>query len=223
MVSPQEYREANRGEPGFRLAAAHFSIQLLPDPRRASYTYELCLETVAMEAATEWTYEIPTGEGEMTNVRAWDQAGGLQTLLSRDGGGSARLRVWLREPVRRGGRYLFSYGYETEIKSVVGAGVRTQTVTYADWLILNLRCDHLRVSVHLPETGVPIGAVPAADDQRDRCVRYEIRHLRPLEAFTFLVAYRKRKIGWTFWQWVASAVVSGLVGALISEAVGVWR
>jgi hypothetical protein len=51
----------------------------------------------------------------------------------------------------------------------------------------------------------------------------EIRNLRELESSTLLVTYRRRKLGWTFWKWVGSAIGSGLVGALIADAMALWR
>jgi hypothetical protein len=221
VINPQQYREGQQAETGYRLQCLDVAVQLLPDPRRAQYTYTLHLKTVGAEPADRWRHDVPA-RGRVTNVSVYDEAGGLQYALPPDGPGRARLEVHFRRRVGRGESYVFTYSYEAQINTVIGPGALTQTITYGDWLMPNLPCDRLRVRVLVPPRAVRMAAVPAPTDEDGESVRYEQDNLRPLENMGFLVAYRKRKVGVRFWQWVASAAASGLLGAFIAEALDRW-
>ena len=193
VVAPHHYRELRPAIDGFRLVSATVTVTLLDDdPCRARYEYECHLETTGELPARYWCYHLPADALEVHDIRAWDARGKLQPRVY--GGGEApgsRLEVRLRDAVRAGERYTFSFGYESSIRPVVVADGRTCTVTYADWVIFNIPCAVLHVHVELPSGAEPVAAVPACAEDEGGRVTYRIRALRALETVSFLVAYRR--------------------------------
>jgi hypothetical protein len=214
VFSPEEYVQSQRAESAFRLLSATVDVQLLPDPRRAIYTYTLCLETVGGECADRWRHQIPMYAGDVTGVAAHDDHGGLEFVRPDDDAEGA-LEVRFRRPVRRGERYSFRYSYETRITSVVAPGPLSLTVTYGDWLTANMACSRFEVRVHVPAGAGGLVTVPAPSHEQQAVVTYRRAGLRPLETVGFLVAYRQWNLGWKFWQWVGSAVAFALVAELV--------
>ena len=100
------------------------------------------------------------------------------------------MEVRLRQPVKPGERYTFCYGYESSIGTVVARDGAVRTVTYSDWVIFNIPCDVLHVRVDLPRGARVLAAVPAAHQRDEARVAYRAQELRPLEAVSFVVAYR---------------------------------
>jgi len=130
--SPSEYRDSQHGDGSFRLSAVTVTVELLENPRRARYQFDCRLSTTGETPARYWYYDVPADRGEVTNLRASDAGGGLQTRGAPGRDGGTRVEVRMREAVRWGGECDFSFGYESVIKSVVVVGGRSRTVTYAD-------------------------------------------------------------------------------------------
>jgi hypothetical protein len=190
ITTPQRYRELRPGIDGFRLVSATLRVSLLPDPRRARYEYECHLETVGPVLARYWCYHLPAGGAEVADLRAWDARGKLSARFLWTEGPGTRVEVRLRQPVKPGERYTFSYGYESSIGTVVAKDGAARTVTYSDWVIFNIPCALLHVHVELPPGARALAAVPAAHEQDDARITYRVRELRALEAVSFVVAYR---------------------------------
>jgi hypothetical protein len=91
------------------------------------------------------------------------------------------LHVRFRRPVEKGRQYVFFFGYETVIRSVVTATPVTQTVVYSDWFILRLRCERLTVAVLLPPRASRLEAVPEPSEVDTGTVQYVWRGLRPMD------------------------------------------
>ncbi len=218
LLNPQDYRESHQPEKGYRLVSADVTIQLLLDPRRARYTYRLRLQTLGDEPAEMWRHEVPARGGMVTNISARDEEGGLEFREPPDGGKSKIVEVRFRREVRRGETYGFTYSYEAQISSVVAPGVLHQTVTCGDWLVPNLDCGEFRVKVVFPEKATRLAAVPSPSEEDVGSVRYEQSPLRALETIGYLVAYRQRKLGAVTLSWLSSAIGTGLIGALIADA-----
>ncbi|HEX2204167.1 MAG TPA: hypothetical protein VHG91_12745 [Longimicrobium sp.] len=214
-VTPQEYRDAIPPNRGFRLLASTVDVELrADDPRRARYRYDCHLETLGDVPALYWYYNVPVDAAEIGEVRAWDAAGGLETRTAPGENGGTQVQVRLRAPVRTYDSYVFGFGYETVIRSVVADGWRSVTVSYSDWVIFNIACDELRVNVRLPPRAALVSTVPPAAP--GGLVTYVHRGLRPLETVHYLVAYHRRHFGAVFYRWLAGAIGSGLIGALIA-------
>lgn len=208
ITSPQRYRELRPGIDGYRLVSATLTVTLLDDPRRARYEYELQLETVGNALARYWCYHVPAGADELDDLRAWDARGKLHArLLSGDGAGT-RIELRLRQPVRTGERYTFSYGYEADLRTVVAVDGRVRTVTYSDWVIFNIPCDALDVHVELPPGATPLAVVPAAGEEEPGRVTHLFRDLRALETASFLVAYERPAA--RGYRRIARAITAGL-------------
>ena len=191
ITTPHRYREARPGIDGFRLVSATLTVTLLPEPNRARYEYECHLETLGGIPARYWCYHLPAEAAELADLRAWDARGKLTArfLAAGDAPGT-RIEVRLRQPVRMGERYTFTFGYEAVIESVIAGEGRTRTVTYADWVIFNIPCTLLHVHVDLPPRGAFVAAVPRCVVSAGGRVTWRIRMLRPLEMVTMTVAYR---------------------------------
>ncbi|HEX9939745.1 MAG TPA: hypothetical protein VGB15_21600 [Longimicrobium sp.] len=190
ITTPHRYRELRPGIDGFRLVSATLTVSLLPDPRRARYEYECHLHTVGPMLARYWCYHLPAGEGEVADLRAWDERGKLSARLLASDGPGTRVEVRLRQPVKPGESYRFSYGYECAVGTVVARDGVRRTVTYSDWVIFNIPCDLLDVHVELPRGARTLATVPAAYEREEERVTWRVRELRPLEAVSFVAAYR---------------------------------
>lgn len=193
-LSPASYRELWTGIDGFRLASSTVTVTLLEDATRARFEYECHLESVGPEAARYWIYHLPAGMPEVCDIRAWDVRGRLLPRVcdGEDAPGS-RLEVRLRDEVAAGARYSFWFGYETAIRPIVAGVGRQRIVSYADWVIFNIPCARLDVHVELPHGAEPVAAIPACAEDEGWRVSYRVRALRPLEAVSFVVAYRRAR------------------------------
>lgn len=231
-LTAQQYRTAAYEVPGFVLVSGSLTVCPLDDPHRARFTLE-CLVEPAREteaaqdefATEEWVYDIPALDGEVTAVQAWDEVGTLQTGL-QPYAGRTRLRVRFRRLVRKGTRYRFWYSYEAPVRTVVCARVLSQTIICTGWLIFNLPCDAVRVSIQLPRRArltksAPTGEVTEPERGRPQ-VRYQLEKLRPLESSQWLVAYERRKIGVPLYVWTVAQLATGFVGWLIGRALDGW-
>ncbi len=216
VTAAHHYRELRPAIEGFRLVSATVTVTLLDDPRRARYVYECHLETTGELPARYWCYHLPADAPEVADIRAWDARGKLQPRVYGGEAPGSRLEVRLRDAVRAGERYTFSFGYESSIRPVVVADGRTCTVTYADWVIFNIPCAVLHVHVELPSGAEPVAAVPACAEDEGGRVTYRIRALRALETVSFLVAYRRvnRPRGGT--MRAAATVAAGFLGSGLS-------
>ena len=190
ITTPQLYRELRPGIEGFRLLSATLTVTLLPDPRRARYEYECHLQTVGPMLARYWCYHLPASEGEVDDLRAWDERSKLWARLLASDGPGTRVEVRLRQPVKPGESYRFSYSYECAIGTVVASDGLWRTGTYSDWVIFNVPCDLLHVHVEPPRGARTLASVPAAFEHDEARVTWRARDLRPLETVSFVVAYR---------------------------------
>lgn len=211
VINPQEYREEHQPQEDYRLVYANVKVQLLPAPRRAQYSYELCLETVGTDPATGWDYEIPSGGATVSGIFAKDELNTLEADPPQQSGPSVLLHIRFRQPVQQGRQYVFFFGYETEIRSVVSATPLVQTVVYSDWFIFRLSCRRLTATILLPPRASRHQAVPEPSDADTGTVQYVWRNLRPLDTSGLMVAYRQPKLGPTTLRWAGSAIGAGLL------------
>jgi hypothetical protein len=190
ITTPQRYRELRPGIDSFRLLSATLTVTLLPDPRRARYEYACHLETIGPVLARYWCYHLPAAPEAVADLRAWDERGKLTARMLPSEGPGTRLEIRLRQPVKPGERYHFSYSYEAAIGTVVARDGGRRTVTYSDWVIFNIPCCELNVHVEIPPGARPLAVVPAATEQNGERISYRILELRALETVSFVVAYR---------------------------------
>lgn len=189
ITTPQQYRELRPGMDGFRLLSATLTVTLLPDPRCARYEYTCHLETLGPVLARYWCYHLPAAPGDVADIRAWDERGRLMARRLAGDGQGTRLEVRMRQPVKPGERYTFSYSYEAAIGTVVARDGVRRTVTYSDWVIFNIPCTELIVHVEIPRGARLLIAVPAASERDEQRITYRVMDLRELEAVSFVVAY----------------------------------
>lgn len=223
-LDPQEYRNSNQIVPEARLLSAAVDIQLLPGARRAKYTYQCRVETVGEAVADEWQFDIPSDTPDVQHVRAWDAAGGLQHAVKPVDGKGSRLSIRFRQRVVSGAPYEFNYEYIMPTTSIIAQGNLSQTITFLGWSIFLMHCNVLRIDVALPRGSKPLETVPAPTRQSLENgvtrLRYERDHLRPLESYLLLVGYRHLHIGLPAFLWLAGAIGTGVIGAVIAAALG---
>jgi hypothetical protein len=189
VTTPHRYREVRPAIEDFRLVAVTLSITLL-GPRRARYEYECELETVGDVPARYWCYHLPADPAELDDLRAWDAAGKLSARFLPNEAPGTRVEVRLRQPVRRGERYTYTFGYEAAIRTVIAAQGRIRTVTYADWVIFNVPCSLLQLQVEMPPGAEYLAAVPSCAEAGAGRITWRVRALRPLETVAVTLAYR---------------------------------
>ena len=191
VTHPHRYREVRPGIDDFRLVSATLTVALL-GPRRARYQYECHLETLGEVPARYWCYHLPADAGELDELRAWDGDGKLPARFLPGGDApGTRMEVRLRQPVRQGERYTFTFGYEAAVRTIVAAQGRSRTVTYADWVIFNIPCAVLHLHVELPADAEYLAAVPSCSEAAAGRIGWRVRSLRPLETIAFTVAFRQ--------------------------------
>jgi hypothetical protein len=225
-VSAQQYRSSTRPVPCFSLLSATLTIHLLPDPGRARFTFECVVEAVGNAGSEEWSYDIPALDSQVSGVQAWDGIGTLATELASCEAKSSRLRVWFRRMVTRDAQYRFWYTYEAPVHGVVCTRVLRRMVVCTGWLIFNLPCETIRVSIHLPERSRLVKCTPSGEVAEQAPGRLAIQHppdrLRALETSQWLVAYEHRKIGLPLYLWSASQLAAGMVGWFIGRVLDGW-
>lgn len=224
--SVQQYRSSAYAIPCFSLISAALTVELLDDPHRARFTFECLVEPAGNFASEEWSYDIPGLEGEISGTRAWDGVGTLETELQPPEGRATRLRVRFRRLVRTGTQYRFWYAYEAPVPAVVSTRLLDRLVVCTGWLIFNLPCEAIRLTIQLPAgsrlvKSAPLGEVVHPEPGRPQ-IRHHTERLRSLETSHWLVAYRRRKIGLPLYLWTATQLLAGLVGWLIGRALDRW-
>ena len=232
-ATAQQYRTDAYEIPCFVLVAGALNVTLLDDPHRARFTFE-CLVQPARETAgaedefatEEWVYDIPALDVEVSDIRAWDAVGMLQTALQPSESKASRLRVRFRQLVRNGSQYRFWYAYEAPVRTVVSSRILTRMVVCTGWLIFNLPCEVIRVCIQIPERArltksAPLGEVTELERGRLQ-VRYHLERLRSLESSQWLVAYERRKIGMPLYVWTLAQLAAGFAGWLIGRALDGW-
>jgi hypothetical protein len=195
VTTPHRYREVRPGIDGFRLVSSTLTITLLAEPGRARYEHECHLETLGCVPARYWCYHLPASAAELGDLRAWDGGGKLSARFLSGEAPGTRIEVRLRQPVRAGERYTFTFGYEAAIRTVVAREGRSRTVTYADWVIFNIPCAVLHLHVELPPGAEYLASVPFCAESAAGRITWRVRALRPLETVTMTVAYRLQARG----------------------------
>src|SRR5262249_6056097 len=114
ITTPHRFREARPGIEGFRLVSATLCVTLLGD-RRARYEHECHLETLGCVPARYWCYHLPADACDLGDLRAWDAAGKLSARFLPGEAPGTRVEVRLRQPVRAGERYTFTFSYEAAV------------------------------------------------------------------------------------------------------------
>jgi hypothetical protein len=108
--------------------------------------------------------------------------------------------------------------------SIVAKGSFSETVTYLGWAIFVMECSLLRISVTLPRRAKLIESVPGAANSTVAkgitIVTYERDTLRPRESYFVLIGYKRMKLGASAIGWLAGAVGTGLIGAIVAAAIG---
>lgn len=218
----QRFRAVHAGTDEFVLKLATITVQLLPDARRARYTYECHVAGVGGSCADSWEYDIPGIEGDIGELRARDGAGSLQTEMQPNGH-ATRLVIRFRAPLGPGQSYRFTYHYETVLPAIVARAITSQTVTYSGWAIFLMPCEHLVIDIRLPRRASLVQTLPpvrALAGPSSGALRLEAVRLRELETFTWLVGYQKPKVGVQFYLWVASTLGAALLGWGVEKLLG---
>lgn len=176
---------------GMRLLSASMMLTLLDDPHRASYEFRCHLESTGGDTTRYWTYHLPSEAADVTDLRAWDEAGELQACGLPGPDRTSRLNVRLRDPLCRRERYAFGFAFESSVQPVIAPSPRRPIITVADSVVYSLPCAVLDITVVLPSAAALVASVPGFPEAQAGRFTYRLRALRPRETASFLVAYRR--------------------------------
>jgi hypothetical protein len=223
MVMPTpsfpELRKHFTPDTNYRIDRCEIVISLAEDHRRAKYSFRYLITVTGDKPETDWEIVIPSLPPNVLFDGAADAEGGLQhTFIPQ--GNATRIPIRYRRELARGSApYQFSYSYETSVKSVVAPTMRGRFISYTDWLMPDVACGLMKVSIHLPRRCRAIQSFPAANlDSKVISIQYE--NMRPLEVFPFTLAYQHLKLGTEVWLWIASVVASTMLGWVLGQALG---
>jgi len=217
-LPPQvDTREATTEDLTIKVMLCRMEVRLLDDLRRASYNWDYSIQVLSGETVPMWLFHIPFSQDKVSGIWAEDDHGGLEWSQDADDEDTdkTRLSISFRHPLKKKEKYSFRFGYESETISIVMPGVFTTTVAYNDWCFHDTQCDKIEITVALPSHSKAMSAVPPMAIDRDP-IKFAVLKRRPNEYFSYLISYRRRRIGKQFWLWLASGISSGIVGALVS-------
>ncbi len=215
----ENFRKEYSPDDNSKIEKCEIDIQLLDDLKRARYTYDCTFRTIGDRPEHEYVDVIPSAEELVRVEYVKDSQGGLEFTPAAEGREKTKLHIRFRHPVPKNEDYRLKFCYETNVSYVVTADFMSKSVSYTDWFIFDVQCDLLKVNVHLPTKSKPIKSFPAADLESNP-ISYDYEHMRPLDPFIFLLAYKRSGIGRRFWLWLGSAAGSGGIGALLSQLFG---
>jgi len=211
----EDFREIAPADLSLEVQECDMIVKLLDNLIRGQYTWTYKIKTISGQPQISWFFIVPFSRDKITEIWAKDDNGGLQWRQEPEGEDKTRLIIEFRTNVPVNSEYSFRFGYETDIISIVSQGFLNSTVAYNDWCSHNNPCKKIHVSVFFPPQTKVISSVPPADLSHNP-VEYKVLDRRPNEYFSYLLSYKKQKISKSFWAWLLSAVISGLVGALIA-------
>lgn len=201
-----DFRAANPADTSVVIKSCDIEVALRPQGAGGEYRYTYTVTTTS--DLIDWFHDIPGPRGNSKVLSATDAEGTLQTdVEERDG--TTRLHIRLRRPTAR--EHTFSFSYSTSVIALLFPGVFRQRVVYSDSFVNDSACEQLRVRVVLPPKSVATASNPAVTHGADG-LSFSATRMRALDDLTFLVAYREARIGRPFWLWLASTVVSTLMG-----------
>lgn len=214
----EHFREKYEGDLNVNIENMVVQIQILESLKRAKYEYDYNIEVTGDNKESEWFFEIPFPESEVSDVWCRDQSGGLQFTKNIEEKNKTKLKFTFRKELNNGDKYNFTIGYTTEVLGLINEGLLSTSVTYNDWVSNTNPCKNLVIKVSLPSNSKSLNTVPPANLSHNPVI-YDVNNLRPLESYIFLLHYEKRKIGKPFWLWVGGTVVSAIIGALFTSIV----
>jgi hypothetical protein len=189
-------------------------VHLLTNPKEAKYQYSYTIQVMEGEPQTEWFHVIPSADWKVSSVSAVDNNGGLQTTTTKQSENKTKITVKFRRPIAVNEDYSFTFSYQAHIISLESPQFLYRSIVYTDSIYHANQCNRLIVKLNLPEKGVPVKSTPHADISSNP-VTHEITGMRPLDDFTFLLAYKQRRVGKQFWITLATMFTSALIGALV--------
>lgn len=165
------------------------------------------------EHQAEWFHVIPSADWKITSISASDNGGSLQTAIEKQSENKTKLTVKFRKLIGVNEEYSFTFSYQVHIISMTFSQFLSRSVIYTDSVYHINQCDRLIIKLNLPEKGIPIKSTPSAVISSNP-ITHEITRVRPLDDFTFLLAYKQRRVGKQFWITLATVSASIIFGAL---------
>jgi hypothetical protein len=221
MSSPTfpELRKQFPADTNYRILRSEISVTLSSDHRRAKYAHRYVVSVEGPQPETEWEIVLPSLSPTVSFVGASDADGGLQHTIIPFGK-STRIPIKYRRELTQGSPpYEFTYSYETNARSLIVPTVRGRVVNYSEWLMPDVACDLMKVTISLPLRCRAIQSFPAANLESST-ISFQYDNMRPLEVFAVSLAYHHSKLGNEVWLWVASVLASGAIGAIVGKALG---
>lgn len=189
------------------------SIHLLTNPKEAKYQYSYTIQVKDGEPQPEWFHVIPSADSKVSSISASDNSGSLQTTTERQGENQTKITVHFRKPIGVNEEYSFTFSYQVHIIYLESSQLFSRSIVYTDSVYHINQCSRLIIKLHLPERGIPVKSTPNVDISSNP-ITHEITRMRPLDDFTFLLAYKQRRVGKQFWITFATMFASATIGAL---------
>lgn len=208
-----DFRQRYAPDETILINSCEVSVHLLTDPKQAKYQYSYTIQVRSGEPQTEWFHVIPSADSKITYLSASDNSGSLQTTIEKQSENKTKVRVHFRKPVGVNGDYSFTLSYQVHIISLTFSQFFSRSVIYTDSVYHDSQCDRLIIKLNLPERGVAVKSTPEAEISSNP-ITHEITRIRPLDDFTFLLAYKQRRVGKQFWITFVTMFVSVIAGAL---------
>lgn len=215
QVSYQAFRQNIAADLSFQVNKCEVTIQLLEKPNRAKYIYSYDVTNLTGQPVPEWSHIIPAPGTKVTSISATDEKGGLQFTVSDNSQDKTELEIKFRNELEAGQSYNFEFSYESRTNSIVTYSFITQVIIYTDWFINDAPCKLLKITINLPNKSNLLKSVPPSNLDNNSII-YSEKDLRPLEYFSVLASYKRTRLGRNFWQWLGSAIVSGMVGVILT-------
>ena len=215
----EDFRKIASEDLNLRVKHCDMQIQLLEDMQRGEYRWGYEVVREGEEAEGNYFFIVPFSEDRISKIWAKDLSGGLQWRSNTEENERTRITIAFRELLSKNEPYRFSFGYETDVMSIASSGLFKTSVTYNDWCSHNNPCDEIKVSINLPSKSIAMNSVPPTTLGKNP-IKFRVTDRRPNEYFSFLLNYKKSKLGKQFWFWIAGALVSGIAGAIFTVFFG---
>jgi hypothetical protein len=214
-----ELRKRIPPDTNYHIDRCEIVISLSEDHRRAKYSFRYLITVTGDKPETEWEIVIPALPPRVQFDGAADGEGGLQHTFIPEGSATRIPIRYRRELVLGSAPYEFSYSYEAGARTSIAPTLRGRIINYSDFLMPDVACKLMKVSINLPRRCRAIQSFPAANlDSSVISIQYE--NVRPLEVFAFTLAYHHLKLGTEVWLWIASVVASTMLGWMLGKALG---
>lgn len=219
LMHDHDFRQRYAPDETTLIESCEVEVHLLPNHKQARYQYTYSIVVTEGEPQNEWFHVIPSAVDHVSFIGARDKSGSLQAKYEKQNDSQTKVTINYRGSLSVGNTYSFSFSYEARIISLPFSQFFSRSLVYTDSFYHINPCNKLLIKVHLPDKCSVIESTPPADKSSNPTVNHEVGKMRPLDDFTFLLAYKQNRIGKELWIGVGFAFLSAILGWLLSKVV----